>query len=291
MTESKSGREAWSAKTFIDCTGDGDLAARAGCAFDVGRPGSGACQPMSLEALVIGLRADEVADFIGGGSEAPKLRLLAEMERAGVHPSYAKPVLFHIREGLFLLAANHEYGVPATDAEGITAGTIRARAEIHRIVNALRKLGGPWRDVRVVATGEQIGVREGRRVRGRYEVTVDDMVRGATHEDAVCRVTFGIDVHSTDPTRGKSYGNEGVRAKPYDIPIRALIARDADGLLLAGRCISGDFLAHSSYRVTGNAAAMGQAAGALGAVAALSDRLPHEVPWAEVQSLLPGTRG
>jgi len=54
---------------------------------------------------------------------------------------------------------------------------------------------------------------------------------------------------------------EGVRARPYDIPYRALIARDVDALLMAGRCISGDFIAHSSYRVTGNAAATGEAAG------------------------------
>jgi hypothetical protein len=60
--------------------------------------------------------------------------------------------------------------------------------------------------------------------------------------------------------------------KPYDIPLRALIAKDVDGLLMAGRCISGDFIAHSSYRVTGNAVAMGEAAGVTAALAALSKR-------------------
>ncbi len=64
------------------------------------------------------------------------------------------------------------------------------------------------------------------------------------------------------------YHNAGVKTKPYDIPHRALIARDVDGLMMAGRCISGDFIAHASYRVTGNATAMGEAAGATAAVAA-----------------------
>jgi succinate dehydrogenase/fumarate reductase flavoprotein subunit len=78
----------------------------------------------------------------------------------------------------------------------------------------------------------------------------------------------------------------GVVMKPYDIPLRALIARDVDGLLLAGRCISGDFYAHASYRVTGNSVATGEAAGVLAAISALEDVLPHEVPWANVERLL-----
>jgi len=129
---------------------------------------------------------------------------------------------------------------------------------------------------------EHIGVREGRRIHGRYTVSTQDLVDGARHEDAVCRVTFGVDVHSPDPGKTKAIERTGVRAKPYDIPYRALVAKDADGLLMAGRCISGDFLAHSSYRVTGNAVAMGEAAGVAAALAAKSGRLPHEIPWAEI---------
>jgi len=81
------------------------------------------------------------------------------------------------------------------------------------------------------------------------------------------------------------------RSQPYDIPLRALIARDVDGLLMAGRCISSDFIAHSSYRVTGNAVAMGQAAGVCAARAALSDTLPHKVRWCEVKAALAAING
>jgi hypothetical protein len=178
--------------------------------------------------------------------------------------------------------------VAATDADAISAATLRARAEVHRLVSGLRSLGGVWRDLRLVATGEQIGVREGRRIRGHYTVTAEDLLAGRRHEDAVCRVTFPVDVHATRLEHGGSFEavNRTHRSVPYDIPVRALIARDVDGLLLAGRCISGDFLAHSSYRVTGNAVTMGQAAGALGALAARSGRRPQDVPWAEVRAAL-----
>jgi hypothetical protein len=289
VTESKSGRQAWSADVFVDATGDGDLAARAGCGFDYGRPGSGQTQPMSLIVLLVGIEPEGVARFVRGlaepgGEPDPKTRLLEEMRRAGVDPSYARPTLFYIRQGLFCLMANHEYGVNATDAAAITEATLRARAEVHRLVDGLRSLGGVWKDIQMVATPEHIGVREGRRIHGLYEVTREDLIEGARHEDAVCRVTFPVDVHSTDPGKDKGIMREGVRARPYDIPYRALIARDLDGLLMAGRCISGDFIAHSSYRVTGNAVAMGEAAGAAAAVAARTKRLPQEVPWPEVRS-------
>lgn len=287
ITESKSGRQAWGAKVFIDATGDGDLAALAGCGFDVGRPEDGRTQPMSLIALLMGIRECEVSPFIGGGMKEPKQRLLAEMQRAGVSPSYAAPTLFRIHEDLFALMANHEYGVSATNAAAITEATFRARAEVHRLVAALRALGEPWAQVRIVATAEQIGVREGRRIHGRYQVSVEDMRRGARHEDAVCRVTFGMDVHALEPSHSKDYQRENrERTQPYDIPLRALIARDVEGLMMAGRCISGDFLAHSSYRVTGNAVAMGEAAGTVAALAARSGRLPHEVPWEEARQVL-----
>ena len=78
----------------------------------------------------------------------------------------------------------------------------------------------------------------------------------------------------------------GVAMQPYEIPLRALIASDVDGLLLAGRCISGDFLAHASYRVTGNAVATGEAAGTLAALSALRGELPHHVPWRVVLDAL-----
>ncbi len=291
VTESKSGREAWRAKMFVDCTGDGDLATMAGCTFAEGRPGTGVVQPMSMMALLTGLVPKEVAFFVRGlaeplGESNPKARLLEEMKRAGVSPSYAQPTLFCIRDHLFCLATNHEYGVKAHEAEGTTLATCNARAEIHRIVDALVRLGGCWKDMHIIATPEHIGVREGRRIRGIYEVSTDDLINGAEHDDAVCRVTFPVDVHSTDPTKDKGIMREGVRAKPYDVPYRALIAFDVKGLLLAGRCISGDFVAHSSYRVTGNAAAMGEAAGTAAALASMGNRSPESLPWGEISDAM-----
>ncbi len=303
VTESKSGRQAWEARTFIDCTGDGDLAAQAGCQFALGRPAeqsddpsrAGETQPFSLIALVAGAQPQDIAEFHdradGRGWAAPKDALMAEFRKFGAESSYAKPSIFHVRDDLFIWMVNHEYGYSAMDAEDVTDATVSARAELNRLIDGLRGLGGIWSHLHMVATAEQIGTREGRRIAGRYEVTLDDMLTGQRHDDAICRATFNIDIHSTNPRYGKSIEAlaRKKRSQPYDIPLGALIARDVAGLMMAGRCISGDFFAHSSYRVTGNAAAMGQAAGVCAALAATSDRLPGEVPFEQIRLFLPQT--
>lgn len=294
VTESKSGREAWRAPVFIDATGDGDLGAQAGCEWDTGQAKDCPCQPLTLNALAVVRDAAKMGDFISffAGNdrwhvEATK-NFLAEIHRAGLDPSYAMPTLFQARDNLLLVMINHEYGVKAFDAAAISEATVRARAEIFRIVRGLNTLGGVWEGMRVVATAEQIGVRDGRRIHGRYTVTREDLVTGARHADGVARATFGVDIHAADreSNRRQTISHGGFATRPYDIPLRALVAKDVDGLMMAGRCISGDFIAHASYRVTGNAVAMGEAAGTVAAIAAKTKRLPHEVDWSEAAETL-----
>ncbi len=300
ITESKSGRQAWRAPVFIDATGDGDLGALAGCAWEIGESQSCPCQPMSLNALLVVKDAAALSDFIHGSDPSArdnqsKDNFLKEIKKAGFFPSYSKPTLWQIRDNLLLVMMNHEYSVMPYDAAAVTEATVRARSELNRIVNGLRKLGGPWEGVQIAATAEQIGVRDGRRIRGRFVVSKDDVVSGARYEDGVVRPTFSVDIHAISGENNKTaaYSNAGIKVKPYDIPLRALVAKDVDGLMMAGRCISGDFIAHASYRVTGNAVAMGEAAGVVAAIAAQSRRLPHLVAWTEGEALLKkiGLRG
>jgi len=296
LTESKSGRQAWAARCFVDATGDGDLGALASCGYDLGKDDDGACQPMTYMALVALGDTQEAAPYICFWEAGEQHRyetvnyeavaaFRSEIERAGVSPSYSQTKLFQARDNLMALMVNHQYGASAIDASDLTRATVEGRDEIHRVVKGLQRLGGIWSGLKLVATCEQIGVREGRRVHGRYTVTQDDLVAGRRHEDAVCRVHFGVDVHSTDGARSKGQdpSKPKIKSVPYDIPMRALVARDVDGLLLAGRCISGDFIAHSSYRVTGTAAATGQAAGVAAALSAREGISPAALPWTAIE--------
>lgn len=311
VTESKSGRQVWKAKIFIDATGDGDLGALAGCGFDYGEEGSNMAQPMTYMALIAVRNAEQLKEFISFYETEDNLpgtlsklvkesskdwvkrhvwrKFKEELERAGIEPSYGQATLFQVRENLLALMMNHEFGVSAVSAREITDATVRARAEINRTVKALRALGGPWEGITLAATAEHIGVREGRRIHGRYTVTKSDLLEGRQQEDAVVRVTYGVDVHSLDKHQSdkeEGLSHRGVQSQPYDIPFRALIAKDVDGLLMAGRCISGDFIAHSSYRVTGVASTLGQAAGAAAAICAKGGRLPQEIEWKDAEEIL-----
>jgi hypothetical protein len=293
VTESKSGRQAWRAPVFIDTTGDGDLGALAGCAWEIGEGKDCPCQPMSLNALLVVKDASALEAFIHksdpcAADNIAKDAFLGEIKRAGHFPSYSKPTLWQVRDNLMLVMMNHEFGIKPYDAAQVTEATVHARAELNRITNGLRKLGGPWEGIQIAATAEQIGVRDGRRIAGRYTVSKEDVTTGARHQDSVVRPTFSIDIHALSAEHNKVSGIEkhGLKVKPYDIPLRALIAKDVDGLMMAGRCISGDFIAHSSYRVTGNAVAMGEAAGVTAALAAMTRRMPQDVPWSEGEAKL-----
>ncbi len=293
ITESKSGRQAWRAPVFIDTTGDGDLGALAGCAFEIGESQDCPCQPMSLNALLAVKDASAMQALIHGSdpsaNDAPsKDAFFKEIQRAGFFPSYSKPTLWQVRDNLLLVMMNHQYSVKPFDAAQVTEATVNARKELNEIVLGLRKLGGIWEGIQIAATAEQIGVRDGRRLAGRFVVTKQDLVEGARHEDAVVRPTFVVDIHAltSEHNKTEAFTNAGVKVNPYDIPLRALIAKDVDGLMMAGRCISGDFIAHASYRVTGNAVAMGEAAGVVSSLAAASKRMPHEVQWTEAQGKL-----
>jgi hypothetical protein len=279
ITESKAGRQAWKAKLFIDCTGDGDLGALAGCGFDMGRPSDGGVQPLSMLCMLAGLRAEEILPYISENGlpwGQPHQALLERIRAGGADSSYHYPTIFLVGPGLYCMMANHQYGVRCNDVSAITRATVQSRRSVWDIVSALRSLGGPWKDIRIVATSAQIGVREGRRLHGLTTVTADDVREGRSQPDAVCRATFCVDIHSVDPKKDKGLGSDGVTSKPYDIPLRALVAKDVDGLMMAGRCISGDFWAHASYRVTGNAVSMGQAAGRFAASCIQRDITPHQ---------------
>lgn len=274
ITESKSGPEAWGAKRFIDCTGDGDLAAFAGCSFEFGGD-DGNTQPSSFIGILCGIDPEEVSSYLASNGGKPKFKEL--MESHGVYPSYGMPSLFHFGQGIFGLMTNHGYKVNAIDADNLTEKIIEGRKELHYHVDFLRSLGGIWRNIALAGSSDNLGVREGRRIKGIEYVDFQHLGSGGRCDNAICRTTFCVDVHAPDPAKGNVIADQKVHTKPYDIPWGALVSAERDNLLMAGRCISGDFIAHSSYRVTGNSVPMGEAAGMGAAVSIRENILPSEV--------------
>jgi hypothetical protein len=179
----------------------------------------------------------------------------------GIVPSNKAPTIIELPlAGLCILSVNHQFNIHSDNIFDITQATMEARKEINTIVRLLRERAG-WSELRLVTTPDHIGLREGRRIVGNYMVGLGDITSGQTFEDGVCLVKFKVDIHAMEPGQSHGYGDHGIVTKPYQIPYRSLVASELDNLGLAGRCISGDFFSHASYRVTANAVATGEAIG------------------------------
>lgn len=279
VLHSKSGPQIIEARVVIDCSGDGDIAAAAGCEFEMGRPSDGRCQPATLYALVGGV-----------GSETIRCdRILKAVAAAGGDLTYHGPYLFALpgAPGVAIFMCNHLYGLDGTSAADLTRGEIEGRRLIIEAINLLRRSGDPaLQHVFLIHFAGQIGIRETRRIMGRYYLTADEIVAGAQFADGICDVTFNIDIHDFEGARSDDRCQTLRPVKPYQVPFGCLVPRDCRGLLTAGRCISGDHAAHASYRVTGDAAAIGEAAGVAAALAARAATEVTELDGVEVRRAL-----
>jgi hypothetical protein len=100
-------------------------------------------------------------------------------------------------------------------------------------------------------------------------------------DDAIARGAYPLDIHNP-----KGAGTVLKRLPPgeaYDIPLRSLMPKSTEGLIVAGRCISGTHEAHSSYRVMPIVMATGHAAGVAAALASRRSTWPRNIPVEEIQ--------
>jgi hypothetical protein len=286
IIESKAGREAILAQVVVDCTGDGDVAARAGVPYELGRPGDGLMQPMTLMFEIDGLEGYEQGTK--GDTYEQLIQAIADHDLGVELPfgrvNYTPAIITMPRPGSAMVQATHVYRLNGLDPRQVTEGIVAARRQAADLVTVMRHVPG-LEGVRLIRTAPTLGIRETRRLWGRYRLTMDDLAEGRRCEDAVTFCAFGVDIHEPAPGAGVPSGH-GAKMRPYEIPYRCLLPEDVGGLLFAGRCMSGSHEAHASYRVTGSCMAMGQAAGLAAAWAAREGVSPGELPGHELHALL-----
>ena len=291
---SKQGMLTVRAKTTVDATGDGDVAFAAGAAFEQGRPGDGLLQPMSIMYTVAGLD-DSRAIYCGSEDQARNLQVDGESwetivlraQQAGELPENVGVVRTYrtSRPGEAVINATQVNYVDGTNVHDLTRAELAGRRQAFRVLEFLKKHGPGYENACIAGMPAVIGVRETRRILGLDYLTRDDLIAGRRRDDAVVRrASFVIDIHNPDGA-GQAEGL-AAQVKPYDIPYGCLVPKEVDGLLVAGRCISGSHEAHASYRVQQIAMAVGSAAGAAAAMAVKSAVLPREVNVKQVQSAL-----
>jgi len=289
--ETKSGPVVIRAQVVIDCTGDGDIASRAGASCEIGRALDGLVQPMTLYFRMTDMEKDVFEAYVKKHPDQWKgvhglWDLIEAAERSGDLDLPREDMLFfgtpHEKE--VAINSTRVIKVLGTDVWDLTYAEIRSRRQMRMIAAFLKKYVPGFEKAYAVQSGTQVGVRETRRVVGGYRLTSDDILHAHKFEDVIARGTYPIDMHNPE---GK--GTVLVFLPPgesYDIPLRCLQPKDVDNLLVAGRCISGTHEAHSSYRAMSICMATGHAAGSCAAVAVKNNLTTLSVRYQDVQDEL-----
>lgn len=289
--ESKSGPVVIHAHTVVDCTGDGDIAARAGASFEIGREDDHLVQPMTL---MFRMGEFERAAFENYVKEHPDQWRGVHGLKELVNKAASNGELQLMREDILFFATPHErelsvnttrvVRVLGTDVWDLSYAEWQSRLQMKQLTAFFKKYVPGFEKAYILQSGVTIGVRETRRIIGEYTLTAEDILGARKFEDAIARSTYPIDIHNPEGTG--TILKDLPEGEFYEIPLRSLFPLKTNNLIVAGRCISGTHEAHSSYRVMPVSMATGQAAGVAAALAAKKNLLARLVPTAEVQEEL-----
>jgi hypothetical protein len=289
----KAGRSRIQAKLYVDCTGEGDIAAYAGAPFEHFKPGDpGAYYAgltfrlvnIDLAALEAGLESrgliSQLAHAVKPGMRQPDLvRLGIDMQKLksqGIEnvPSYFLSSSVRPRE---LTCCNCINFGPndGLDPDDLTNAEVYLRTRVLEIAEIFRKNFAGCEDCYIAGPAPAAGQRRGRAIRALYELTQEDCISGRQFSDQIGCFSFIDNPHDFV-----------VDAGAYGIPYRALIPNEVDNVLMAGRMVSVDLSAHNSTRNTAACLLQGQAAGTAAALASSRGISPSEVDFEQLQAKL-----
>ena len=314
----RNGRTLISAGTFLDCSGDGDLAVGAGAEFLSG-DGKGAYQPVTMVFRMAGIDSARLMQFAEEEEENLALRenpwikeTREECLRALIEQGY--PKLFLKADGP-LMAKSIEAGelyptaligitpvsmrrrevalnttrvanVDATDTRALSATMPQLIDQVWNCQSFMRKRVPGFENAAFAGIAPRIGIRETRRIVGEETLDGDDVLAAVKRTDGIAKGGHHVDIHGggTDQVR-KPIRDGG----SYDIPLGCLLPKGIENVAVAGRCLSADRQAHGSARVMGTCMAMGQAIGTAAAIASDGND-PHpvlgEVPLSRLRERL-----
>ena len=287
----KSGQTDIYAKVTIDATGDGDIAARAGAEFVLGRESDNKMQPATLMFKVGGVDYSR-AVFLGAFEDTYETEK-GELQALGrQHIPYPAGHVLTMRTtlpGIVTCNMTNVLDIDGTNAEDLTRATLTCRQPMDDIVRFLREFVPGYENCFIVSSASLIGIRETRHFKGKYTITKDDIWQAKVFDDYVVKdAYFNFDVHNIT---GAGLDETGVQykftqKKGYTIPYGCLLPVKTENLLLCGRNISGTHMAHSNFRAMPICVGTGEAAGAAAAIAVRQNCAPSEVKPEEIRKII-----
>jgi ribulose 1,5-bisphosphate synthetase/thiazole synthase len=303
ITESKGGREAILAKIVVDCTGDADVAYRAGVPCEKGNE-KGGMQPPTLMFCLAGVDTEKLrmsiaqhtrtyltdfipAEYFGQNNQfivvgLRELIAKARAERGLKIPNERTIIITGLREGEVWMNMTRVAGVDGTDARSLSMGEIEARRQIDDIYLYLRDYVPGFEKSYFTKTAPFLGIRETRRIVAQYMMTQEDVLGCRHFDDSIAVASYPIDIHRP--------GDEGCTliwcGDCYDIPYRSLVPQKVKNLLVAGRCIGTTHEAMGAIRVMATCMAMGEAAGRAAKQAVRAGVAPDAIDIRQLQAEL-----
>lgn len=289
--QNKAGSWTIAGKIFIDCTGDGDIGARAGAPFEKGRK-DGKMQPCSLNMRLTNVDMVRFAenvptDLASLWTDRPSGRrtpvyYVGRLGQWDDTPE-AKELFTDKNHQLFCLCVRENdiianisrlVGMDATNMDDVNKAAVELRIQIFKLYQFLKKYVPGFENCNLI--GETVvGFRESRRFTGKYTITKDDCLSGRKFGDNVGLACYPLDMH--DPEGGnvtfQQIGGDG----SYGIPYRALIPQKIENLIVAGRIVSATHEALASVRSIAACEVMGQAAGTAAALCAAQEKAPEDL--------------
>jgi hypothetical protein len=283
LVETKSGRRAIAGRMFIDCSGDGDLAAWAGAPYEVGDGRGNMLYPSTM------FRINAVDARKAGAAWELIPKLMDEAEARGARFPRKKPIVrpqrnpIEWRANLTQIRNADGSAVSGIDAEQLTYGEIEGRRQCRDVFEFIRRSTPGFADSYIVEIAPQLGIRETRRINGEVMVSEDDILGCADFADSIGVNGWPVEAHIAGDVRFV------FARKPRgfnQLPFRMIVPLRVENLLVAGRCASMTHEGQSSARVSGACFVMGQAAGTAAALALEKQLAPRNIPASDLQRRL-----
>jgi hypothetical protein len=311
VVEHKSGRQHIYADLTIDCSGDGDVAYKGGVSWEKGRTEDGLVQAPTLVFRLGGINStnfinivkDEVYNYREWLKPYPLLMkktisnieqnhsfiiggLAALIEKARGAGDFDLPqtrivgVKSH-RSDQLTVVTTRVLGLDPTKVDSVSNAYVKLYDQIPQLVKFFQKYVPGCDNSYLIEIAPMLGIRESRRIIGDYILNADDLINGKVFDDAVAMGGYHIDIH-----RPKGTWVESHNVRAYTIPLRSLIAKGVNGLLMAGKCISATHEAIASTRVIPICMAQGEAAGTAAAMSIKSNINVRQLNISKLQEQL-----
>ena len=262
VVHNKSGLSLVKGACFADATGDGDIAAMAGCDFEKGDE-EGGLAAASLEMHVEGVDFDVLLAYMHDTGDVRFKTLISALKEKGEWP-FPYEIFISVKltgADAYMINTIRQVGVDGTDAASLTRAVVEGRAENYSLLEKMRAHFPGFANARVRKIAPVIGVRETRRLKTAYQLSVQDIIDATDFADGIALSGYGWDMPNPKRPSDQPYHGVARRSRFAQIPYRALLPVGIPNLIAVGRCIGVEREALGVVRVMGPCLAMGECAG------------------------------